>query len=61
MMLNLVDVDSYTPIFCHLQAIMKSYVTTGSDRANPENFLAYMAPAPGEVDVFCQILNAFQF
>jgi len=28
---------------------MKSYVATSSDPANPEKFLAYMAPAPGEV------------
>lgn len=34
---------------CGLQAVMKSYVATSSDPANPEKFLAYMAPAPGEV------------
>nr|AFK35982.1 unknown [Lotus japonicus] len=28
---------------------MKSYVATGSDPANPEKFLAYMAPTPGEL------------
>ncbi|KAJ7963075.1 RNA polymerase II-associated, Paf1 [Quillaja saponaria] len=31
------------------RAIMKSYVATGSDPANPEKFLAYMAPSPGEL------------
>ncbi|KAK7261770.1 hypothetical protein RIF29_28089 [Crotalaria pallida] len=31
------------------RAIMKSYVASGSDPANPEKFLAYMAPAPGEL------------
>lgn len=30
---------------------MKSYVASGSDPANPEKFLAYMVPAPGEVDM----------
>lgn len=32
------------------QAIMKSYVATGSDSANPEKFLAYMVPSVNEVD-----------
>jgi len=36
-----------------LQAVMKSYVATSSDPGNPEKFLAYMAPAPGEVCVKC--------
>ncbi|KAJ7951710.1 RNA polymerase II-associated, Paf1 [Quillaja saponaria] len=31
------------------RAIMKSYVATGSDPANPEKFLAYMVPSPGEL------------
>ncbi|KAL1298240.1 hypothetical protein HN51_042623 [Arachis hypogaea] len=31
------------------QAIMKSYVASGLDPANPEKFLAYMVPAPGEM------------
>ncbi|KAJ1388736.1 RNA polymerase II associated factor Paf1 [Sesbania bispinosa] len=31
------------------RAVMKSYVATSSDPANPEKFLAYMAPAPGEL------------
>lgn len=31
------------------KALMKSYVATGSDPSNPEKFLAYMAPAPGEL------------
>ncbi|CAL0324103.1 unnamed protein product [Lupinus luteus] len=31
------------------RAIMKSYVASSSDPANPEKFLAYMAPAPGEL------------
>ncbi|ESW07627.1 hypothetical protein PHAVU_010G145300 [Phaseolus vulgaris] len=31
------------------KAVMKSYVATSSDPANPEKFLAYMAPAPGEL------------
>ncbi|KAK7349214.1 hypothetical protein VNO77_06397 [Canavalia gladiata] len=31
------------------KAVMKSYVATGSDPANPEKFLAYMAPTPGEL------------
>ncbi|RDY00022.1 Protein PAF1-like protein, partial [Mucuna pruriens] len=31
------------------KALMKSYVATSSDPANPEKFLAYMAPAPGEL------------
>ncbi|CAL0332407.1 unnamed protein product [Lupinus luteus] len=31
------------------RAIMKSYVASGSDPANAEKFLAYMAPAPGEL------------
>ncbi|KAI4329202.1 hypothetical protein L6164_021492 [Bauhinia variegata] len=31
------------------RAIMKSYVASGSDPANPERFLAYMAPTPGEL------------
>ncbi|KAL5176372.1 Protein PAF1 [Glycine soja] len=31
------------------KAVMKSYVATGLDPANPEKFLAYMAPAPGEL------------
>jgi RNA polymerase II-associated factor 1 len=32
---------------------MKSYVATSSDPANPEKFLAYMVPAPGEVWIKC--------
>jgi hypothetical protein len=39
--------------FCGLQAVMKSYVATSSDPANPEKFLAYMVPAPGEVWIKC--------
>ncbi|KAG5537783.1 hypothetical protein RHGRI_025030 [Rhododendron griersonianum] len=31
------------------QAIMKSYVATGSDSAKPDKFLAYMAPSPDEL------------
>ncbi|WJX91963.1 hypothetical protein P8452_73674 [Trifolium repens] len=31
------------------RAVMKSYVATSSDPANPEKFLAYMVPAPGEL------------
>ncbi|KAF7843399.1 protein PAF1-like protein [Senna tora] len=31
------------------RAIMKSYAATGADPANPEKFLAYMAPTPGEL------------
>ncbi|XP_061358373.1 protein PAF1 homolog isoform X2 [Gastrolobium bilobum] len=31
------------------KAIMKSYVATSSDPDNPEKFLAYMAPTPGEL------------
>lgn len=32
-----------------LQAIMKSYVATGSDA--DKSFLAYMVPSPDEVDI----------
>ncbi|XP_068634362.1 protein PAF1 homolog [Aristolochia californica] len=31
------------------QAIMKSFVATGSDPSKPEKFLAYMAPSPDEL------------
>ncbi|XP_061359135.1 protein PAF1 homolog [Gastrolobium bilobum] len=31
------------------RAIMKSYVASSSDPLNPEKFLAYMVPAPGEL------------
>ncbi|KAA8540353.1 hypothetical protein F0562_024728 [Nyssa sinensis] len=31
------------------QAIMKSFVATGSDSTKPEKFLAYMAPSPDEL------------
>ncbi|XP_027334843.1 protein PAF1 homolog [Abrus precatorius] len=31
------------------KAVMKSYVATSSDPANPDKFLAYMTPAPGEL------------
>ncbi|XP_058743616.1 protein PAF1 homolog [Vicia villosa] len=31
------------------RAVMKSYVATSSDPANPEKFLAYMVPTPGEL------------
>ncbi|XP_059645095.1 protein PAF1 homolog [Cornus florida] len=31
------------------QGIMKSFVATGSGSANPEKFLAYMAPSPDEI------------
>lgn len=32
-----------------LQAVMKSFVATGSDADKPDKFLAYMVPAPNEV------------
>jgi hypothetical protein len=32
---------------------MKSYVASSSDPANPEKFLAYMVPQPGEVCITC--------
>jgi len=31
------------------QAIMKSYIATGSDSAKPDKFLAYMTPSPNEL------------
>ncbi|KAM3245993.1 Protein PAF1 -like protein [Capsicum baccatum] len=34
---------------CESQAIMKSFVATGSDADKPDKFLAYMAPAPNEL------------
>ncbi|MED6193586.1 Protein PAF1 [Stylosanthes scabra] len=34
---------------CESKAVMKSYVATGSDPANPEKFLAYMTPTPGQL------------
>lgn len=34
-----------------LQAIMKSFMVTGSDPARPDKFLAYMVPSPDEVDL----------
>ena len=38
---------------------MKSYVATGTDPANPEKFLAYMAPTPGQVCI--KFKYGFQF
>lgn len=42
---------------------MKSYAATGADPANPEKFLAYMAPAPGEVDgpLYIRLYPHFSF
>lgn len=45
-----------------LQAIMKSFVASGSDPSKPEKFLAYMVPAPDEVElVHMQILTILSF
>lgn len=34
---------------CESQAVMKSFVATGSDADKPDKFLAYMVPAPNEL------------
>ncbi|EEF46384.1 protein PAF1 homolog [Ricinus communis] len=41
--------DSSVREACESRAVMKACVATGSDPANPEKFLAYMAPSPNEL------------